>query len=226
MATRDTSFKELTVKQKVEHIWEYYKPAIFGIVIAVCLIVYVIYKILNPDPDILMTAVLVNASAIDVAEENVFVRYMNENDINQEEETISIRTNLTIDSENASAAQMTISSRQVLSAMLSINEIDLLVANEETFDMMGMSGAMMSGEELLPTELVEKYADRFYTVKNEESGDTFVCGIWLGENNPLMEDGYYYESMIAGIPDNAANPELAKEMLLILLGEEPAETTE
>ena len=127
MADRNTAFKDLTFKEKIQQIWDYYRPVIFGIAFAVWLIIYIIYKILNPDPDVLMTAVLMNSSTIDVAEKDVFTRYLEENGYNPEEETISTRTNLSIDTENAGAAQITLSSQQVLMAMLSAGEVDLLV---------------------------------------------------------------------------------------------------
>lgn len=218
MADRNTAFKDLTFKEKIQQIWDYYKPVIFGIAFAVWLIIYIIYKILNPDPDVLMTAVLMNSSTIDVAEKDVFTRYLEENGYNPEEETISTRTNLSIDTENAGAAQITLSSQQVLMAMLSAGEVDLLVGTEDSFDMLGTDG-LMRAEEILPTELAEKYRDRFYIVKNQETGEKLAGGIWLEEGNPLMEDGYYHEKMLVGIPTTATNVDMAKELLLILLEE-------
>ena len=219
MADRNTKFEDLTFKQKIEHIWEYYRLLILGIILGVWLIVYIIVKIVTPEPEVLMHVVLVNANSMEVAEEDTFDRYLAEHGYDPKEMTISVNASMYLDFDNNEMMESNVASQQVLAAMMMIGEIDLLVANEDAFLTVGGNEAMMSVEEILPEELLEKYQDRFYIYTNPETGEEAACGIWLDEKNPLIQDYYYFGKALAGIPYTATNVDLAKEMLLILLGE-------
>ncbi len=217
MADRNTKFEDLTFKEKIEQIWEYYKLPIFAIVGAVALVIYIIVKLLNPDPDSILDVTLINANGMGVAEEDVFDRYLAEHEYNTEEETITVVTGLYLNQEDR--GQSTYASIQALTARLSVGEIDLLIGQEYTMDLMGASGGLKSMEELLPEGLVEKYKDRLYAVEDPDLGEKVLCGIWLGEDNPLVADGYYTGKVLAGIPSTASHEELAVQLLLVLLGE-------
>lgn len=211
------TFKTMTIGEKIEHIWEYYKLVIIGIVAAVAIIIYAIVKAVTPEPDIVMNAVLVNANSYDVQEEDCFQRYLKENGYDLESETINVNTTMYLDNESGSQANAT--SYQVLVAMIMVGEIDLLIGNEGTIDMMGSGQGLVEIEDILPAEIFEKYKGRLYTVEDTETGETYVCGIWLPEENSLKQDGYYTGEVLAAIPYTAVNMDTAKDVLLYLLGE-------
>lgn len=217
MADRNTKFEDLSLKQKVEHIWEYYKPVIFGIVAAIAVIVYIIVKIVTPEPDIIMNAVLINANTMEAPEEDTFVRYLQEYGYDTETETISVNASMYLDRENAS--QSSAASFQALVAMTMVGEIDLLLGDNTAIDMLGSGSGLMELEDILPPETLEKYKDRLYTVEDAETGALYVCGIQLPEGNPLQQDGYYGDYVLAAIPYTATHPDIAKEVLMYLLGE-------
>lgn len=211
------TFKTMTIGEKLEHIWEYYKLVILGIVAAVALIIYVIVKAVTPEPDVVMNAVLVNANSFDVQEENCFQRYLKENNYDLESETINVNASMYLDSTND--AQTSAVSYQVLVAMTMVGEIDLLIGDEGVINMMGSGHGLYEVEDILPAEIFEKYKEQFYTVEDSETGETYVCGIWLPEGNALKQDGYYVGEVLAAIPYTAENMDAAKDVLLYLLGE-------
>lgn len=211
------TFKTMTMGEKLEHIWEYYKLVILGIAAAVALIIYIIVKAVTPEPDVVMNAVLVNANSFDVQEENCFQRYLKENNYDLESETINVNASMYLDSTND--AQTSAVSYQVLVAMNMVGEIDLLIGNESVIDMLGSGQGLFEVEDILPAEIVEKYKEQLYTVEDSETGETYVCGIWLPEENALKQDGYYFGEVLAAIPYTAENMDTAKDVLLYLLGE-------
>ena len=219
MATERTkTFREMTFKEKIEHIWEYYKLAIFGIAAVLALIIYIIYKILNPDPDVILGVTLVNSYSQPEAEGNlIFEQYLIDNGYNIEEETISVNSSLYISADGMSQADL--ASSQALIAMNMVGEIDILAGDEYVIGMIGMNGGLMEIEDVLTPEQLEKYADRLYTVEDSESGETYVCALKLPEGNLLTEAGYYSGDVWAGIPITSERQDLAKKVFTYLLGE-------
>lgn len=217
MQTEKESFQRMTIGKKLEHIWEYYKLPLLGIALALFLIIYTIVKLVSPEPEILMHAALVNASPMLAEEEDTFARYLKEHDYDPAEETIAVNASLYFDREHMSESNAV--SYQALAAMVMVGEIDLLTGDADTFDLLGKGSGLMEMEDVLPPEIYEKYQDRLYTVEQEETGQELVCGVWLADINSLTRDGYYVTKVLAGIPTTAANPDMAKEVLLYLLEE-------
>lgn len=211
------TFKTMTFGEKLEHIWEYYKLAILAVVFIVVVVVYAIVKVVTPEPDIVMNALLVNSNSFEVSEEDAFDSYLKENGYDIEHETINVNTALYMDTENGGQASVT--SYQALIAMVMVGEIDLLVADEGVISMIGVGQGLLEMEEVLPPELLEKYQDRLYTVEDIETGATYICGIRLSEGHLLQQNGYYGGEILAAIPYSAVNKDVAKEVLLYLLGE-------
>ena len=217
MADRNTQFKDLAFGEKIEHIWEYYRWIILGAIVAAALVIYGIVQVVTPDPEILTNVVMINANTFDVAEENTFERYLMEEGYNTEQETITVNASLYLS--RAEAGQNGAASYQALVAMTLVGEIDLLVGNEDVFDMLGGGQGLIEMSQILPADLLEKYQDRLYQVTDPETGAIYNCGIWLSEDNLLKQDGYYQGSVLVGIPYTATNYDMAREVLLHLLSE-------
>lgn len=217
METEKQKFKEMTLGGKLEHIWEYYKLALLGITLGIALIVYIIVKIAMPDPVSILNVTLVNAYPQAGMDGNVFERYLTEQGYNPKEETIAVNAGLYLDTEMANPTNA--SAFQALLAMTLVGEIDLLAGDAGIVDMIGSGNGLLEMDEVLPAELLEKYQDSLYTVVAPESGEEYVCAIRLPAGNPLEQDGYYAADVLAGIPYTAQHQEMAKEMLLYLLGE-------
>ncbi len=215
MAERNTRFSELTGKEKVEHVWEYYKIHIAVALIVLLTICYIIYRIVNPSPDTILGVGLVNSYTSEV-EENVFDRYLIDTGHDPAEEVASVRTGLTFGTETS----VQITGSQTLTLLVTVGDIDLFISDEEVFEPFASNGCFTLMENILTEEQMEKYADRLYTATIEEDGAQVIVGIWLEEDNPLVEDGYYDGAVLVGIPHKAEHKELAIEVLLYLLGEE------
>lgn len=211
------TFKTMTIGEKIEHIWEYYKLVVIGIVAAVAIIIYAIVKVVTPEPDVVMNAILVNANSFEIQEENTFQRYLKENNYDLENEIIDVNSTMYLDKDGDSQASAI--SYQALTAWIMVGEIDLLIGDEGVIDMLCAGQGLIEMEEILSEEMFEKYKDRLYTVEDVENGVTYVCGIWLPEENPLKQDGYYTGEVLAAIPYTAEHMDTAKDVLLYLLGE-------
>lgn len=221
-AERTKAFHDMTFQEKIEHIWEYYKPAVFGIVGGVALIIYIIYKIVNPDPDEILNVTMVNSYSYLQEEETkgyaIFEEYLIDNGYNMEEETINVNSSLYLSEDGVSETDMATS--QALVVWNAAGEIDILAGTENIMSMFGTDGGLLEMAEVLTPEQMEKYADRLYTVEDEETGEKYVCALKFPEGNLLTEAGYYTEDVWVAIPVTSKRQELAKKVFTYLLGEE------
>ncbi len=220
---RTKAFKDMTFGEKIEQIWAYYKPVLLAIVLGVSLIIYIIYKIINPDPDIILNVALVNSVAAyqeQTEEDDLFTRYLKENGYNPEEETISVSANLYL-TEDGSGGEMDMATSQSLMARIAASDIDILAGDKFILDMFGADGGFLEIREIFTEEQMEKYADNLYTAVDEETGEEYVCGLKLPESNLLTAEGYYGTEVWMAIPvtANEEHIQLAKEVFIYLLGE-------
>lgn len=216
---RTKAFRDMTFGEKIEHIWEYYKPAVFGIIGGVALIIYIIYKILNPDPEVLLGVTMVNSYLQPEAKGYaIFEEYLADNGYNMEEETINVNSSLYLSEDGMSETDM--ASSQALIVWNAAGEIDILTGTEHIMSMIGTGGGLLEMAEVLTPEQMEKYADRLYTVEDEESGEKYVCALKFPEGNLLTEAGYYAEDVWVAIPVTSKRQEMAKKVFHYLLAEE------
>lgn len=212
-----TPFRKMTFPKKLEHIWEYYRAVVYGVIIGIALLAYFIYKIVTPQPEAILNVTLVNGNSYDAPEENVFLRYLKEQGYDLSEYTAYVDAHLQISGEDQS--QKSATSLQLLSAMTMVGEIDLLAGDELVFGMMGGSDGLLPLDQALSQELLEKYKDSLFFLPDAETGEENAVGIWLREDSGLVADGYYQGKALMGIPYTAKHPEMAAEALRYLLEE-------
>lgn len=216
MQSEKEAFRAMTVREKAEHIWEYYKLPLLGIALVVILVAYIVYKALNPDPEAILNVAMVNASTLAVPEKDAFERYLEEQGYDLEEETAIVDASIFMDNSPEDYAIM-----ETVMARIMVGDLDILIGDEEVLDGLGAIGAFTDMHELLPEEALERHEDKLIYMEPQEGGDPVAGGIWLPEGNPLEEDGYYYEPVAISLIYNGQNKELARDVLLYLLGEEP-----
>jgi len=206
-------FKEMTFGEKVGYIWEYYKLAVIGGILGIVIIVGIIVVIFRKEPEVILNVCLVNANQEQVAEEDVFERYLKEHDYNPQTQTIQVQGNYKM----GIGHEVDFSSFQAINAAMSLGQLDLIIGDETVFLPFGSGRGFKSLSEVLTPDLLEKYEEQLYTVVDDETKEEVCCGIWLPEDNTLVKDGYYKGSVLVGVPYSATNQELATEMLLYLL---------
>lgn len=206
--------KGLSFKQKAAYIWDYYRFWIIGTIIVVAIGGNLIYTMLKPKPVYSMNLVMVNSNMYQVEETTVFTDFEEAAGFS---DPINVNSNIQLNVEMTS--QTDAANYQLLSVMFMTKELDLLLADKPVFDKVGASGGFYEISDVLSEELIEKYEDRLITTTNEESKETFICGIRLSEDCILVEEQIYMEAPIAGVMYGSENKEEATKLLLYLLGE-------
>lgn len=210
------TFKEMTRKEKIKHIWEYYRWHILGSIIAVFMVGSIGKAILFPEPpdevDIVVTAQMyVNQDYSDVADQF------------KEE----FKTGLDLTNVNWDDAQTAMVMLQKVPLMITTNEIDIIGASVEQY----MKFVQAYGQDMfIPLEnipelqdLLERYQDALVTcdfITDEEGQkvptEEHVYGIRVEKlsNIPCVEAN---EPLIIGLTSKVKDLDKTITMLKYIL---------
>ncbi len=179
-------WKSMTPQQKREHIWEYYKG--YFIAAAIVLAVgawFINYELNRVDPQM-------NVILADMAEplenDRVFHPFLEEYGYEVYDKAVEMNQNLRffLDTEDADSVIANGNAYDALFGMASTGKQEILFAQPKVYASCVVDGAMMDLSTVLPAEMLEKYQDRFLFNKDEETGESYPCGVNV-EGNPWME---------------------------------------
>lgn len=195
-------FKEMSVKEKVEYIWDYYKIHIIAGLSITFLIGYFIYSQVTQINYIFNLTVLSNM---------------------QKEKSDSLQNELTrllVNNQNKDEALVSIlplkdtMSIQKLVAQISANEIDLIIMDKAEFNKFSNENMFIDLETLKELDLNSIKYDKLKTENNSASG-TYAISV---ENNKLLQEkGIDTKDKVIGIVASTKNVDKALSVLKWLL---------
>jgi len=182
-ATEHSKLKEMSTKEKVEYIWEYYKIHIIAFVFVCVFIGSIINTFwINPQKATYFQ-IAFYGGFVDSVTLDSFSMHLEESLMTPEErETMQIAgVALMVDSEDA---QIEMANRQRFVVMLAAREIDLLVISHEGLISLAPDGIFLPLNEILPDSMTQM-SDKFILAPSEYGVES-AYGIML-DNNRLFE---------------------------------------
>lgn len=215
-------FGNLTAKQKLDHIWTYYKGWILGAVFILFVIVLTVSDMAAPKSQ--LDALMLNCDAEEsdaVGFEAFFAEYGYE----YYDGAVSLNTNLGFYSEDElSRAEDVAAYRQensekelILSAQVAAGNTELLFGTEEHFLFIAEQGLLTDLREILSDELLEEYADCLIYTDESGTAERYPCAVALEYSPWLAENGYYEGQCMFGVMYLADNMEMAADFADFLL---------
>lgn len=211
---------DLSWKERLEYIWDYYKP-LMAAVIAVIILISVgttIYR--NMQIETLLNVIFVNSSNILGDSESMnadFVECIGGLKKNQE---IVMDTSFSIADDGS---QYSMASQTKMTALASVGSIDIMVMDEDVFEHYYEAGNFADLSEILSAEQLEEWADLLIERKpSEESNDTeketVTAAIDLSEAPALKKyELYNGEKLYGGVFAGKEKNELYGEFFEFLL---------
>lgn len=210
--TEREKLREMSFKDKLSYIWEYYKLYIIGGIAGIALIIYIIYTALTPSSIPQFYAALLD-NTIDPAilEEyrEGFSEYL---ELDPKRESVELNSSFYLNSKD----QFSIGMSEVLSTLLAAREIDVIIAPESTFSNYAFYGYMDNLSEQLPTDIYSDLTEYFYISDTEEDKEKNVYGIYLTEAELFKNNADNSEPYILGIIPNAKHKGNAVEFIRYL----------
>lgn len=200
--TEKEKLKNMTFKEKLEYIWDYYHIHIIsGVIIIIMSFSLLNALVFNPPADIYAGVVFYN-EYLDSTISDKLIYEFDETYVNPEDNLNLFITTLDTTTENM---ELTVANQQKYVLMLAAKEIDVMVTNPETFEELKIQPSFINLEEVFPKDELEKYNVIYSDVSIDgEKIEPYICGI--------EKDGY-----TMGIVINTPRLEHSKEAFLFML---------
>lgn len=211
--------KNMTWKDKLWYIWEYYKFPIIGVALAIFLVTSIGTAMYNNRFDTALSCVILNSKV--TSDDPPVNNYFNEGFrqfINLDENTkIDVDYSMSISFDESAMTEYSYAEMAKLTAIISSKELDIMIASPETIDHYGTMGGFMDIKETLPPDLYEKVKDSLYVTASDETGEETACGIRLSETDFQAKTGLIVKDPVIAILGNSTHIENSIQLIRYIL---------
>ena len=205
--------KDMSFKDKLWYIGEYYKFHIIFVIVAVIIIVSVITTVRENSKDEILNVVILNENVTldtDALKEDFgqFIGFDSNSQRMFFDSSMYLNPDGSITDESAMAYQAK------LVAMVAAKQLDVMIAPESLINMYSRDMGFMDLEEALPDELFQKLTDedRIITAKDAD-GNTYAAAIDIGGTRITETAGFSNEHPYFSILINSGNLETVLQFL-------------
>lgn len=209
-------FKELNPKQKLTHIWEYYKWHIIIPIVAVLSAVSIGIGVYNNMKDSVLYAVFINTQLTDTTGEAFMDEFVDYAGLDMKGKKITLDTTLYINQKNSD--MNSVSSSQKLLAMFTSIEMDVIVCNQDNFDYYAAQDSFVELSEVLPQDFLDAHQELLLDAVGKD-GEEHTFGISLDGSPKLAEYNAFLEDPILTVPVTRMEEENILLFISFLLGE-------
>lgn len=210
-------FKDLSLKKKLEYIWDYHKWKIIITLVVVSVLGSAIPAMIENNKEVALYAAFINTQLTDTNDHPLMVDYVETKDIDVEGKRTILDCSMIINHKNPNQYSMT--SSQKMMAMFGADTMDVVVQDIDTCKQYAALGGYRDLENVLSPELLEKYKDKLLYTDGLEDAGSHAYGIDVSESPVLKEQGAYIIPAYFSICVNTTQEENAIAFLEYLLGE-------
>lgn len=210
MAEKKANLKEMTPKERISYIWDYYKFWIIGVIVAVIAMIGIVRSITG-SKNAIAQMVFVNASPecgeVDMTD------FLTQNGYDPAEDEVAVNTSFYLDLTSTDTNGMY--TLQSLQTLIAAGGMDVLCADEKLYDFLGKNGAAADLSQYFSAEELAQLEDfgQIYYITDEETNVEYPAGIILDKDSWMVKNGYYDDTCIIGIVNGGLNPDAGLQIL-------------
>lgn len=192
-------------RQKIQYIWDYYKLPIFICLIFIYILGYIAYGYLTHKETILSVA-LINVASEEHLTTMLSEEFLKENHINTDKNEVSLYTGLYLTADDTNDNyQYAYATNIKLLGMIDAQELDVVLMNEEAFDIFSERGYLYELENLLKEKDKEQYEKLSPYLKSAgKSTDNAKLALELS-HAPLIQEMDFNGEIYFGIIANTTH---------------------
>lgn len=213
--TEKQKLKDMSNREKLAYLWEYYRIHALATVAAIALISYLIYEFVTPDIETQFYAAIIDSMISEEVWGEYKTKFEEYLELNPETEEVQLNSSFYLGNGGEYAMNM----QQVLTTRVAAGEIDVFIAPESSFKDYAYYGYLDKLTDRLPTDLYTSLAEYIYQSGTEENPDQSVYGIYLTDTKLFSENAGNTEPYILGIVANSNHKDNAVEFLRMLFNE-------
>lgn len=200
-------FKEMTFRQKLDHIWEYYRWYILITVMVLGLAFSWIYGIVT-EKEPLMDVVMINAYGR-TPDGEAFQPFLEQAGYSYYDGAVTVNKKVQL---NGPDGSQNYAGGQMLMCTLAAGEPDLMFWDSREVLPPLKDGVLRDLRDILSPDLMEQYQDTLVYAENSDTGESYPCGIYL-EENPWITGQMYYVNCTVGVPFSVKDEALVRAVL-------------
>lgn len=200
-------FKEMTFRQKLDHIWEYYRWYILITVMVLGLAFSWIYGIVT-EKEPLMDVVMINAYGR-TPDGEAFQPFLEQAGYSYYDGAVTVNKKVQL---NGPDGSQNYAGGQMLMCTLAAGEPDLIFWDSREVLPPLKDGVLRDLRDILSPDLMEQYQDTLVYAENSDTGESYPCGIYL-EENPWITGQMYYVNCTVGVPFSVKDEALVRAVL-------------
>lgn len=222
-------WEKLDRKGKWQYFKDYYLLKVVLLLVVLAILGSVVYTMVKPRPEIILNVVVINQTMEEGQREAFLTDLSNFLKIDEKEQKIQLEDNYRLDMEKVD--EMTMASQTKMMANASAGELDVVIADRQTFEHYMEQGMFVDLSQILPEDLYRRLEDQMAegcvlprtdaepdltesdgaeiteAETGEENGMTELLpyGVALEQAENYPKDGTYGETMyfaIAGVGDH------------------------
>ena len=213
---RETYRKLPDRKSRINFIWDYYKIPIIAVLTIIGLALILFISNIGRKDASMYVVLLNNDSSLVECDPSIFDEQLSKSSLNLKGKSVDVNDKLSVGYEGNEAAD--IETMQILTALFTISDLDLYVADKKYFDYFLEDGGYCDLSKLIDEDLLKKYSEDLYYWENS-NGQKILCGIVLHNGSIIHKAGYYHDDVIMGVVSNANNLEVAVEFIRQMLSD-------
>lgn len=196
-------FKDLSGKQKIQHLWNYHRWKILLPLLAVVIAIGAVYFLDIGKKNYILISLLNSTADITNYEEiqTEFAKYAG---VDLEEYDIPVE-----------ALTAEFSTREQIAVKFYAKTVDVVLCDEDTFSLYYENGCFAPIEDYIPEDFYETYPFEPLTYYNKQDKTEHIYGIVLKDNDLLRK--YFVDPPVFAVSLKAPHKEAAAEYLQYLL---------
>lgn len=213
------NWKNLTGKDKLEYVWEYYR---IPIVLIACVLIFIssMWVKFSTESDQLLNLLMINSNLSEAPSQNSFQEFFEENGYQLFENAVecNISLNFTAGKDQRDHEILNMENYQLLSTWILSGDYDVFLGTGEPFSNIAKQGALMDLSEILSEDTLNKYEDVMLYVDKDGKIEPYPCAVYIKDHRWLSENGGYEECYL-GILKGGQNQDAAIKFVEYLLGQ-------
>ncbi len=213
--------KNMSVKDKLWYIWEYYKIPIIIAVVSVILISSIGSAVYNNRFETALSCVILNSSPTGEADsvDDYFNQGFRQYIDLKEDAKIDVDYSMSPTFDESSMNEFTYAQLAKITAMISSKGLDVMIGKPDTIDHFGEMGGFVDLKELLPADVYDKVKENLYFVTNQETGEETACGLLIGGTDFCEKTGLVIDEPVLSIMGNSTHTDTALELIRYVFGQ-------
>lgn len=202
--TEKGKMKNMSFKDKLWYIWEYYKVHILAVFLFGCIIAVIGNSIYRSTFETELYCVVINNASgqglntdILTKEFHEYMNFTDKQEITVESSSITYGDNST---------EYNYASMAKISALVASKGLDLMICDIENMEHYAQLSGFLDLEQELPPDILELVRDRLYYA-TDESGTPYACGLSLDGTDFAKETNLSMDSILLGIVGNTPHRE-------------------